>query len=86
MLDYLSDFICCLYGRPGAYGVVTLPFSVREGINIFLAGAAGGGVRGGGEGGWVGVCVVGVQGGEGGRVAGAGLCVFGVVLRSCGGS
>ena len=23
---------------PGAYGVVTLPFSVREGINVFLAG------------------------------------------------
>jgi len=38
VLDYLSDFICCLYGVPGAYGVVTLPFSVREGINIFLAG------------------------------------------------
>lgn len=54
VLDYLSDFICCLYGTPGAYGVVTLPFSVREGckriainlrlfklltgINIFLAG------------------------------------------------
>lgn len=38
ILDYLSDFICCLYGKPGAYGVVTLPFSVREGINIFLAG------------------------------------------------
>lgn len=38
ILDYLSDFICCLYGVPGAYGVVTLPFSVREGINIFLAG------------------------------------------------
>ena len=107
MLDYLSDFICCLYGKPGAYGesaqtacwahaaaaallrpgwvagtpclsrgcvlggdrglrslapawgcssrngvwpltcydaaapctgVVTLPFSVREGINIFLGG------------------------------------------------
>lgn len=31
VLDYLSDFICCLYGLPGAYGVVTLPFSVREG-------------------------------------------------------
>ncbi|CAN6311673.1 unnamed protein product, partial [Urochloa humidicola] len=29
---------CCLYGKPGAYGVVTLPFSVREGVNIFLAG------------------------------------------------
>jgi len=38
ILDYLSDFICCLYGTPGAYGVVTLPFSVREGINVFLAG------------------------------------------------
>lgn len=38
VLDYLSDFICCLYGVAGAYGVVTLPFSVREGINIFLAG------------------------------------------------
>jgi len=38
ILDYLSDFICCLYGQPGAYGVVTMPSSVREGINIFLAG------------------------------------------------
>lgn len=32
VLDYLSDFICVLYGTPGAYGVVTLPFSVREGF------------------------------------------------------
>lgn len=38
VLDYLSDFVCCLYGKPGAYGVVTMPFSCREGINIFLAG------------------------------------------------
>ena len=38
ILDYLSDFICCLYGSPGAYGVVTMPFSVREGINVFLSG------------------------------------------------
>lgn len=38
VLDYLSDFICCLYGVPGGYGVVTMPFSVREGINIFLDG------------------------------------------------
>jgi len=38
VLDYLSDFICCLWGTPGAYGVVTMPFSVREGINIFLDG------------------------------------------------
>jgi len=32
VLDYMSDFICCLYGVPGAYGVVTMPFSVREGL------------------------------------------------------
>ncbi|KAM6972402.1 ATP-binding cassette sub-family E member 1 [Aplochiton taeniatus] len=38
VLDYLSDFICCLYGVPSAYGVVTMPFGVREGINIFLDG------------------------------------------------
>lgn len=31
VLDYLSDFICCLYGMPSMYGVVTMPFSVREG-------------------------------------------------------
>ena len=38
ILDYLSDFICCLYGEPTGYGVVSMPFSVREGINIFLSG------------------------------------------------
>lgn len=38
VLDYLSDYICVLYGVPGCYGVVTMPFSVREGINIFLDG------------------------------------------------
>ena len=38
LLDYLSDFICVLYGTPGAYGVVTFPFNVRDGINIFLEG------------------------------------------------
>ena len=31
VLDYLSDFVCCLYGVPGAYGVVTMPSSVRLG-------------------------------------------------------
>lgn len=29
ILDYLSDYICCLYGVPGVYGVVTMPMSVR---------------------------------------------------------
>lgn len=38
VLDYLSDFVCCLWGSAGGYGVVTMPFSVREGINIFLDG------------------------------------------------
>jgi len=38
VLDYLSDFVCCLYGKPGAYGVVSLPYGVREGINVFLSG------------------------------------------------
>jgi ATP-binding cassette subfamily E protein 1 len=35
VLDYLSDFICCLYGKPGMYGVVTMPYSVREGTLSF---------------------------------------------------
>lgn len=38
VLDYLSDTICVLYGVPAAYGVVTLPYGVREGINVFLEG------------------------------------------------
>ena len=38
VLDYLSDFICCLYGEPGVFGVVTMPFNVRDGINHFLKG------------------------------------------------
>eukprot|EP00929_Paragymnodinium_shiwhaense_P081065 TRINITY_DN42341_c0_g1_i2.p1 TRINITY_DN42341_c0_g1~~TRINITY_DN42341_c0_g1_i2.p1 ORF type:complete len:416 (+),score=89.42 TRINITY_DN42341_c0_g1_i2:681-1928(+) len=38
VLEYLSDFVCCLWGSAGAYGVVTMPFQVREGINIFLDG------------------------------------------------
>jgi len=38
VLDYMSDFICMLYGQPGGYGVVTFPAGVREGINQFLDG------------------------------------------------
>lgn len=38
VLDYLSDYVCILYGAPSVYGVVTFPASVREGINIFLDG------------------------------------------------
>jgi len=38
VLDYLSDYVSVLYGKAGGYGVVTMPFSVRVGINAFLAG------------------------------------------------
>jgi len=38
VLDYLSDFVCVLYGQAGGYGVVTMPMSVRTGINAFLSG------------------------------------------------
>lgn len=38
ILDYLSDQIQIYYGEAGAYGVVSMPMSVREGINSFLEG------------------------------------------------
>ena len=38
ILDYMSNFISVLYGQPGAFGVISAPFSVREGINHFLQG------------------------------------------------
>ena len=37
VLDYLSDYICCLYGTPSAYGVVTFHFPcVKESIFFYL--------------------------------------------------
>ncbi len=38
ILDYLSDNIHLYYGDAGAYGIVSQPMSVKEGINIFLDG------------------------------------------------
>merc|ERR1711862_670056 len=38
ILDYMSDFVQCLYGQPGVYGVVTPRSRVMNGINQFLAG------------------------------------------------
>jgi len=38
ILDHMSDHVCVLFGEPSGYGVVTAPYSVREGINVFLAG------------------------------------------------
>lgn len=38
VLDYISDYICCMFGEPGAYGVVTARMTVFNGINQYLAG------------------------------------------------
>jgi len=38
VLDYLSEYVCVLYGEPAVFGVVSHPHGVREGINIFLDG------------------------------------------------
>ncbi|RLG03869.1 MAG: ribosome biogenesis/translation initiation ATPase RLI [Thaumarchaeota archaeon] len=38
VLDYLSDKVFVLYGRAGVFGIVSGPFGVREGINVFLDG------------------------------------------------
>ncbi len=37
-LDFLADNIHILYGVPGVYGIVSVPYSVRVGINAFLDG------------------------------------------------
>lgn len=37
-LDYMADKVCLLYGEPGAYGNVTLPMTIGEGLNCFLDG------------------------------------------------
>lgn len=37
-LDFVADKIHILYGKPGAYGVVSIPYSTRKGINAFLEG------------------------------------------------
>jgi ATP-binding cassette subfamily E protein 1 len=38
ILDYLSDYICIFYGKPGIYGIVSHVQGVRTGINIYLQG------------------------------------------------
>ncbi len=38
VLDYLADMINILYGEAGVYGVVSIPKTVREGINVYLSG------------------------------------------------
>lgn len=36
--EYISDVVCCSFGKPGTHGVVSMPYTVSEGINIFLSG------------------------------------------------
>ncbi len=38
VMDYISDYVHVIYGIPAVYGVVSLPHSSREGINILLEG------------------------------------------------
>lgn len=38
ILDYISDYICILYGVPGAYGIVSHPLSTSNGINTYFDG------------------------------------------------
>ncbi|MEM2613875.1 MAG: ribosome biogenesis/translation initiation ATPase RLI, partial [Nitrososphaerota archaeon] len=38
ILDYVSDNIFIFYGEPSVYGVVSGPYSTREGINTYLEG------------------------------------------------
>jgi Predicted ATPase, RNase L inhibitor (RLI) homolog len=38
ILDLLTDTLHVAYGEPGAYGVITDPKSVRNGINEYLKG------------------------------------------------
>lgn len=38
LLDYLSDYVHILYGQPGVYGICSVPYGVRVGINAYLKG------------------------------------------------
>ncbi len=38
VLDYLSDLVTVIYGEPGVYGIVSKPYSTKNGINYFLEG------------------------------------------------
>lgn len=38
ILDYMTDLVHIMYGKPGAYGIVSMPKSTKKGINIYLDG------------------------------------------------
>lgn len=37
-LDYMTDLVHIMYGKPGSFGVVSQPKSTKEGINVYLEG------------------------------------------------
>lgn len=38
VLDYVSDVISIVYGQPGAYGVVSMPYGTGDAINMYFDG------------------------------------------------
>lgn len=38
ILDYMTDMVHIMFGKPGVYGIVSLPKVTRNGINIYLDG------------------------------------------------
>jgi len=38
LLDYLSDYVCVLYGEPGVFGIVSKLMASRIGVNSYLEG------------------------------------------------
>lgn len=37
-LDYMTDLVHIMYGKPGSFGVVSQPKSTKEGVNVYLEG------------------------------------------------
>lgn len=38
ILDYMTDLIHIMFGKPGVYGIVSLPKTTRTGINVYMDG------------------------------------------------
>lgn len=38
ILDYMSEYICIMYGTPGAFGIVSIPLSTANAINTYFEG------------------------------------------------
>ena len=38
ILDYMSDHVCCFFGKAAGFGVASRPYTAKVGINVFLDG------------------------------------------------